>query len=1061
MTGALAASGLAALVPGTAHAADACVYSSTTRLVTCTFGFTGGSQYWTVPSYVTSATVTAVGAYGGGAAGAGQGAPGGRQDAALTGLTAGQRLQVNVGGTAQDGAGGWNGGARGSAAQGGGGASDVRVAGGQGQYALDGRVLVAGGGGGSGTYAGGAGGGSAGGAGVGNLLSGSGGGATQTAGGSGPGGGAGSFGQGGTRVTAGGFTGGGGGWWGGGGGDSGATTRGGGAGGGSSHVGSANGVGAAPAGSDPGGTAAGGTFTPPTGSRDGLVTISYDPTAEPVNPCRTGDTTTVANGTRVTCTRTYQAAEGIREWIAPTLPDGQQLSLSIDAFGANGGQVSSYSGNATAALGSGGKGGRTAAEYYVTPGTALLISPGRKAVASSAGRGAFAGGSGGDGTLSYPAGDVCGRYGLGSNDFALLCRQSDPAEFLHTQGGGGGAGSFVGLRNGNAIGALLVAAGGGGGASIDNEGADAGDVHNGYNGGDLIHSGSNDQHGPGGDSGTANSSTVSGGGGSGWYGGWPGSNDNGGNGGESRYLSGYDLYPAVYRNQGAGTSTTGLNSTAEGDGYVTLAYTYTHPGKIWTGPVTFRAGDGVTVTGGSKLIMQADGNLVVYTASGTATWASGTVGNPGASAEFGADGNLRIRRADGTGLRRTGVADAAGSLLQFTPAGALRIVRNGVTAWDSGTGAGLPYLDPTGLPNHDAVIAAGTTLAVGTVYRTGTLDNRGNRMSGLVMQGDGNLVSYRLDDNGAVNPGAPLWASGTVGANRTATFTGDGEFRITDATGTRLWGSGTNGGAGSTLRYTDPGTLRIDDAAGRLRWANDSVAPGTRFAIGGMITAGPYRTVLNGDGNLVTYTGTTPVWATNTWGNNGAYAVFDTDGTLQVRKDNDHDGNDGNDQVLWAENGSRANGTVRLTQQGDGNLVAYTAAGQATWASGWSDVRPVITSAATATLTAEDAATGSFTLTANRPTSAVHPGATDAVFLSGPGSSGEWSGCERYFTLTGNGNGSATLARNGTIESHAGEEAPGWYLAQRDTCTLPVTAVNNAGSGSQQLTISYNPYIGR
>ncbi|GAA3011976.1 hypothetical protein GCM10020229_24240 [Kitasatospora albolonga] len=269
-------------------------------VVTCGFDWTGGPQQWTVPSGVTSATVTAFGAAGGRGDGLdpAAGGPGGQAVVTLAGLTPGQVLQVNVGGSgapARPGgpvgtpaAGGWNGGGRGYA--GGGGASDVRVAGATGEYTLQDRLVVAGGGGGAGgASGGGAGGGTVGGSSLdpGQVTSGG----TQTAGGSNAQGGAsaevfgrkvdchdGGFGSGGgcllqSDLLGGTFAqggGGGGGWYGGGfgtGAGQGAVAGG----AGSSHTGPRNGV----AVTDPA-TATGGTFAAPEGANgNGRVRIAY------------------------------------------------------------------------------------------------------------------------------------------------------------------------------------------------------------------------------------------------------------------------------------------------------------------------------------------------------------------------------------------------------------------------------------------------------------------------------------------------------------------------------------------------------------------------------------------------------------------------------------------------------------------------------------------------------------------------------------------------------------------------------------------------------------------
>jgi hypothetical protein len=54
--------------------------------------------------------------------------------------------------------------------------------------------------------------------------------------------------------------------------------------------------------------------------------------------------------------------------------------------------------------------------------------------------------------------------------------------------------------------------------------------------------------------------------------------------------------------------------------------------------------------------MQSDGNLVLYTSSGTPVWATGTPGNPGAYLEVQNDANLVIYSPSGTALWPTGTA---------------------------------------------------------------------------------------------------------------------------------------------------------------------------------------------------------------------------------------------------------------------------------------------------------------------------------------------------------------------------------------------------------------------
>ncbi|MFI8454446.1 glycine-rich protein [Kitasatospora sp. NPDC085464] len=145
---------------GAAHAQGTCTVSGPTT--TCTFAFTGAEQTFSVPSGVTQVDVTAIGAAGG-KEGVNN-TPGGRGaqvSGTLTGLSAGQTLYVEVGGTPtldtsacyvfSPCIGGFNGGGTARFGGGGGGASDVRT---QPRTTplttTDSRLVVAAGGGGAG-----------------------------------------------------------------------------------------------------------------------------------------------------------------------------------------------------------------------------------------------------------------------------------------------------------------------------------------------------------------------------------------------------------------------------------------------------------------------------------------------------------------------------------------------------------------------------------------------------------------------------------------------------------------------------------------------------------------------------------------------------------------------------------------------------------------------------------------------------------------------------------------------------------------------------------------------
>jgi len=64
---------------------------------------------------------------------------------------------------------------------------------------------------------------------------------------------------------------------------------------------------------------------------------------------------------------------------------------------------------------------------------------------------------------------------------------------------------------------------------------------------------------------------------------------------------------------------------------------------------------------GAKLVMQEDGNLVIYSADGKALWSTGTYGNPGAYKVMQSDGNLVIYSKDGKALWSSGTYGTPGA----------------------------------------------------------------------------------------------------------------------------------------------------------------------------------------------------------------------------------------------------------------------------------------------------------------------------------------------------------------------------------------------------------------
>ncbi|MEZ4320094.1 MAG: peptidoglycan DD-metalloendopeptidase family protein [Myxococcota bacterium] len=87
-----------------------------------------------------------------------------------------------------------------------------------------------------------------------------------------------------------------------------------------------------------------------------------------------------------------------------------------------------------------------------------------------------------------------------------------------------------------------------------------------------------------------------------------------------------------------------------------------------------------------SLVMQGDGNLVLYRAGGTALWHTQTHGNPGAWAVMQGDGNLVVYSVWGTPLWSSGTHGHAGSTLAVQNDGNVVIYApNGAPLWNTGT----------------------------------------------------------------------------------------------------------------------------------------------------------------------------------------------------------------------------------------------------------------------------------------------------------------------------------------------------------------------------------------
>src|SRR5487761_2299629 len=233
-----------------------------------------------------------------------------------------------------------------------------------------------------------------------------------------------------------------------------------------------------------------------------------------------------------------------------------------------------------------------------------------------------------------------------------------------------------------------------------------------------------------------------------------------------------------------------------------------------------------------------------------------------------------------------------------------------------------------------------------------------------------NTVTPRADATATAVLTPKAWPTGTSGVVNYAVMQGDGNLVLYSAANSALWASNTSGNAGADLTLSDAGVLGVDSGT-TVIWATTAVlTPNATLVATQSIHSpnGQFRLSMQGDGNLVLYDGATPAWATGTSGV-GNYAVMQGDGNLVLYSAansalwaSNTSGNAGADltlsdagvlgvdsgtTVIWAATAvltpnatlvatqsiRSPNGQFRLSMQGDGNLVLYSAANSALWAS--------------------------------------------------------------------------------------------------------------------------------
>lgn len=223
------------------------------------------------------------------------------------------------------------------------------------------------------------------------------------------------------------------------------------------------------------------------------------------------------------------------------------------------------------------------------------------------------------------------------------------------------------------------------------------------------------------------------------------------------------------------------------------------------------------------LIMQADGNLVLYGPTGAALWNSKTAGT-GHHAVMQADGNLVVYDANNVARWNSGTFNKPGAHLQLQPDGNLVIYKDNQALWNSGTWE------------------RATTLRVGESLRADQTRFSPDGKFKLVMQSDGNLVLY--------GPSGAVWSTSTQGQGHTVIMQADGHLVMYDAANQPKWWSNTAGHPGALLQVRDGGTLAIVSGNQTL-WTNVAPAGPAGPASGNIVTAnGPNGCAIRVDASI-------------------------------------------------------------------------------------------------------------------------------------------------------------------------------------------------------------------
>lgn len=326
------------------------------------------------------------------------------------------------------------------------------------------------------------------------------------------------------------------------------------------------------------------------------------------------------------------------------------------------------------------------------------------------------------------------------------------------------------------------------------------------------------------------------------------------------------------------------------------------------------------------LMMESGGNLAEYTANVTSPiWSTGTGGNSGAWLGVQSDGNVVLYSASGSALWSTGALGITKFVVQDDE-NVVGYNSAGQAAWNAGKTTNSYGWNWRGSDS----LTTGMTMVREQYIRS----SDGRYIT--VMQDDGNLVVY--------GPGQTLlWNSGTP--NNPGAYIvvqSDGNVVMYNSAGTTsLWSTGQYNIGRLTIQSNSD--LVGYSSVNTTQWVMGSYVgnpwPGVGNAtyVGNQLTNGQqlhsnqyimsnngwFVLMMQPDGNLVEYNALGRIWDAATNNNPGAWLGVQSDGNVVIYS--------ASGTALWS---TGQQGITKLAVQDDENVVGYNSSGTATWDSG-------------------------------------------------------------------------------------------------------------------------------